>query len=72
MDSFDVKIGPCDRFNPESGYQIRVERNGRVILESGSHPVTGEDLTYETCVEVASFYGPARNDQHDRRAVVKY
>ncbi len=60
MDSWHVSFGPCDPFNPQFGYQIRVEKNGRTVLFTGQHPVTGKDLTFESCLEVAGFYGEKR------------
>lgn len=59
-ESWEVNFGPCDGLNPQFGYQIRIERNGRVVMLTAKHPVTGADLDYAGCVDVANMYGPKR------------
>ena len=61
MDSYDVTFGPTDVLNPGCGYQIKVERNGKLVLFTGNHPVTGELLDYASCVAIAGMYGPGRS-----------
>lgn len=60
MDSWDITFGPNDPLNPGFGYYIKVECNGRRLLYTPTHPVTGKDLDYHTCLEVAAMYGPKR------------
>jgi hypothetical protein len=55
--SIDVTIGPIDPLNPQFGYEIQVRRNGIQVLSTNKHPVTGADLTYKDCLEVAAMYG---------------
>ena len=57
--SWDVSFGPFDPINAGFGYAIRVKRNGRTVLNTHAHPVTGKDLDYAGCLEVAAMYGPA-------------
>lgn len=55
--ALSVTFGPCDRLNPGFGYQIKIERaNGSMVLCITQHPLTGADLDYAGCVEVAAMY----------------
>ena len=58
MVDLHVSFGPCDPLNVELGYQIRVERRGELVLFTSRHPVTGKDLDFAGCVEVAAMYSP--------------
>lgn len=52
-----VTFGPCDYLNPGFGYQIKIERtNGSMVLCISQHPLTGANLDYAGCVEVAAMY----------------
>lgn len=59
-DSWRIEFGPVDAINPGCGYFICIERNGRTELFVSKHPVTGADLDYHSCVEVAAMYGPKK------------
>lgn len=59
-DSWDITFGPCDPQNPGFGYEIHIQRNGRTVLKTATHPMSGKDLDYATCLEVASNYGPRK------------
>lgn len=66
MDVWEVDFQPCDLLNPEFGYRIKVRHNGSIVLLTAQHPVTGDDLDYAGCLEVAAMYGPKN---HNRRSV---
>lgn len=51
-----VQFGPCDPLNSGFGYQLRIEKDGRPLLLTSKHPITGVALTYDSCVEVAAMY----------------
>lgn len=55
----DVTFGVCDHLNPGHGYFIRITRsdNGQKVLHTSQHPVTGKDLDFAGCLEVAAMYG---------------
>jgi hypothetical protein len=55
-----VSFGPCDRLNPGFGYQIKIERacSGMLVLCTDKHPLTGADLDFAGCLEVAAMYTP--------------
>lgn len=53
-----VSFGPCDPLNFGFGYQIRIERatDGVTVLFTSVHPVTGKDLDFAGCLDVAAMY----------------
>lgn len=57
-----VTFGPCDRLNPGFGYQIKIVRtcSGMVVLCTDTHPLTGADLDFAGCLEVAAMYTPTK------------
>lgn len=59
-DTWEVRFAPIDCTNPSLGYGISIRRNGCTVYASVRHPVTGKDLDYEACLDVASMYGPPR------------
>lgn len=57
----DVTFGLCDPLNPGFGYRILVvDRFGTTRLHTATHPVTGRELDYAGCLEVAAWYAPGR------------
>ena len=61
-ESWDVRFGPCDPLNPGFGYELEVRRNGERVLFTGKHPVSGKDLDFDACLDVARMYGPLRSE----------
>jgi len=57
--TMQISIGPVQFHNPERGYQIHVSREGKTILLTASHPVTGETLDFDACLDVALMYRSA-------------
>lgn len=56
-----VTFSLCDHLNPGFGYQIKiVNGNGATVLLTDKHPLTGADLDFAGCLEVASMYAPKR------------
>ena len=53
-----IKFGPIDPLNPGFGYHIRVEHGGtgEVLLSTAKHPVTGRDIDFSDCLEIAGWY----------------
>ena len=55
----DVEFGVHNRSSPQLGYWLEISdsRDGRVILDTDRHPVTGQLLlTAEECLNVVMLY----------------
>ena len=51
-----VYFGHIDPLNPGCGVDLKVEQDGKTILHTANHPVTGKPLTLEDCPDVARAY----------------
>ena len=60
MTHLNVFFGPVDQLNPETGYQITIEKcDGTVLLSSGQDPHTGKQLlSAADCIRVVTYYSP--------------
>lgn len=58
MMDYEISFGPIDNRNPSCGYSIKVinAANGIIWLHVSEHPITGELLDAESCLEVANMY----------------